>query len=246
MTVEPVINIQNLHKSFNGYAVLRGVDFAMNEGEICVILGHSGCGKSVLLKCILGLIAPDQGNISFMNHDLVDYLNDRELKRQIGMVFQSGALFDFLSVFENVALPLRAFSPLNESGISDQVNSMLEELSLQEVTDFFPSRLSGGMKRRVALARTLITSPKLILYDEPTVGLDPERVSGINELITGQAKSRRVSSLVVTHDLFSAHKIADRVGLHRAGKIVHLQNKTAFFASDEPEVREFLHGFKPH
>ncbi|MDD2714549.1 MAG: ATP-binding cassette domain-containing protein [Candidatus Wallbacteria bacterium] len=239
------MQIADVFKSFAGKPVLQGVSLELSPAEIVVILGPSGCGKSVLLKCVMGLIAPDQGKISFKDQELCPTgSGSRKSRMKIGMVFQSGALFDFLNVFENIALPLRAHTDLNEHEIRDRVDKTLVGFTLSKFSTLYPAELSGGMKRRVAMARTIITEPELILFDEPTVGLDPERVAGINELIVKLSRQGSVSCLAVTHDLYSAYRIADRVGLHHEGKIKHLMGKNAFFNSEIPEIREFLHGFK--
>lgn len=207
-----MIEVRDLHKSFGDLQVLREISFRIQEGETFAIIGRSGSGKSVLLKHLVGLIEPDQGEILVDGIDIngLPYADLRKVRRRFGVLFQGGALFDSMSAFENVAFPLRNFSALDEETVHEQVVQCLDMVELPHVRDQKPAELSGGMKKRVALARAIAMEPEYILYDEPTSGLDPDTSNTINELITGLAEQLTVTSVVVTHDMHSVLRIADR------------------------------------
>lgn len=209
-----VISVRHLYKSFGKNHVLRDVSLDLYEGENLVILGRSGSGKSVLIKCMVGLIRPDSGSIRIFGQDVFS-LSPRELdtlRRQIGFSFQGSALYDSMSVRENLEFPLRRnLSIYNKKRLNELVAEALEDVGLLHAIDLMPNVLSGGMKKRVGIARTLIMKPKIMLYDEPTTGLDPITAIGINELILSVRKKYNTSSIIITHDISSAKYLADRI-----------------------------------
>lgn len=241
-----MILIEDLHKSFGGHQVLRGVSLEIRESETITIIGGSGCGKSVLLKHIVGLLRPDDGRIFVEGSDItrLDAQALANIQRQFGVLFQGSALFDSLSVFENVAFGLRHLRDLTEEEISRVVGEKLDAVGLvpEEVADLKPSELSGGMKKRVALARAIAIGPKYILYDEPTTGLDPIMADVINNLIRELQKRLAVTSVVVTHDMTSAYKISDRIAMLHEGKIVEVNDAPAVKGTKNPLVKQFITG----
>jgi phospholipid/cholesterol/gamma-HCH transport system ATP-binding protein len=238
----PVIEIKDLYKSYNNLPVLQGVDLGIQRGETITILGGSGTGKSVLLKLITGLEKPDQGEIRIEKKDIVP-LNEDELvpiRRKIGMLFQGAALFDSLSAGENVAYPIREHFRLAEKDIQRIVREKLRLVGLEGVEEKMPAELSGGMKKRVGLARAIAIDPEIILYDEPTTGLDPANTERINQLIVELQRMLKVTSIVVTHDLDSAYAVTDRLALLYKGKIAMAGSKKEFSASKMQAVQDFI------
>jgi len=239
-----IIRIEGIHKSFNGLEVLKGVDLSIREGEVITILGGSGVGKSVLLKLITGLEKPDRGRILVYGKDIVRM--DEEglipIRRKMGMLFQGAALFDSLTAGENVAYPIREHFNLPEQEIQRRVREKLRLVGLEGVEDKMPAELSGGMKKRVALARAIAIDPEIILYDEPTTGLDPANAKRIVQLIAELQKALRTTSIVVTHDLQSAFAISDRLALLHKGRIVAVEEKETFSSSPHEAVRAFIAG----
>lgn len=211
---QPLVEARDLHVAFGEQSVLRGINLSVPRGQTLAIIGESGCGKTVLLKSIIGLVPPTRGSVSFDGHDLAD-LSDRELTRQrvrFGYVFQNAALFDSLTVGQNVAFPLRQHGGHQPGRVRELVLARLAEVGLPEsVVTKKPAELSGGMRKRVGLARALILSPELMLYDEPTTGLDPIMSDVINELMLRTKNQHDVTSIIVTHDMRTAHKVADRI-----------------------------------
>lgn len=239
-----MISIRGLRRRLGEKQVLDGVDLDVATGETVVILGPSGTGKSVLLKHIIGLMKPDAGSIIVDGEELVGR-RERELnlvRRRFGMLFQGAALFDSMTVGENVALALREHTRLAEDEIQHRVAERLEWVGLNNVEDMRPSSLSGGMRKRVGLARAVVMDPQFILYDEPTTGLDPIMADVIDRLIRGLQRRIGVTSIVVTHDLKSAFKIGDRLALLLGGRIVHEGTPAEMQASRDPVVRQFLEG----
>ncbi|HMB90852.1 MAG TPA: ABC transporter ATP-binding protein [Rhodothermales bacterium] len=236
-----MIKVRNLYKSFEGKAILQDVSLDIQEGETIAIIGRSGSGKSVLMKHLIGLLTPDKGQVIVDGIDINDvpYKELREVRREFGVLFQGGALFDSMDAFENVAFPLRTFTNKSEKEVAEEVEKCLEVVSLPDVGPKKPAELSGGMQKRVALARAIALRPRYIIYDEPTSGLDPETSNTIDELIKGLADQLNVTSIVVTHDMHSVLSIADRAAfihdtrLHWTGTIDDLH------ASDD----EVLCGF---
>jgi phospholipid/cholesterol/gamma-HCH transport system ATP-binding protein len=237
-----VIEIRNLYKSYNNLPVLQGVDLGIRRGETITILGGSGTGKSVLLKLITGLERPDQGEIRIDKKDIVLLKEDElvPIRRKIGMLFQGAALFDSLSAGENVAYPIREHFRVSEKEIQRIVKEKLRMVGLEGVEEKMPAELSGGMKKRVGLARAIAIEPEIILYDEPTTGLDPANTERINQLIVELQKILKVTSIVVTHDLASAYAVTDRLALLHKGRIAMVGTKKEFQASEIQEVRDFI------
>lgn len=237
-----MINLHHLGYEIDNKTVLEEIDLVIETGETFVMMGPSGCGKSTLLRLICGLIKPTRGSI-MINDENVDSL-PLESRRTIGMVFQSAALFDSLSVYENVAFGLRRQGGLHETEIKSRVREELSRVGLPDEDLFakMPSDLSGGMKKRVAIARTLVTHPQIILYDEPTNGLDPIMAGIINRLIRQFQRELGVTSLVVTHDLATARTTGDRIGLMAEGRLVEIGPPDQIFTSHNPAVSQFING----
>lgn len=239
-----LVEVKGLRKSFGPLKVMDGLDFTLLRGENAAILGQSGSGKSVLLKVIIGLLEPDEGEVSLWGNRISD-LADSELnalRRKMGMVFQSGALFDSMTVFDNLAFPLIEHGFCDKEKLQHLVKERLEWVNLPGVEDKYPSELSGGMRKRVALARTLATDPELILYDEPTTGLDPltsRKISSMIQQIDNRVKS---TSIVVTHDLDCARKVAGRWCYLSGGEILADGTPEELHESPHEEVRNFLMG----
>lgn len=214
-----MITISNLSKSFDGAVILSDVSLNINDGETMAIIGRSGSGKSVLIKHIIGLLQPDGGRITVDGVDVhrISYNRLREVRQQFGVLFQGGALFDSMNAFDNVAFPLRTFRAASDREIRDRAYRCLDLVQLSDVGDKRPSELSGGMQKRVALARAIALEPRYIIYDEPTSGLDPETSNTIDELILSLARELNVTSIVVTHDMHSVLAIADRAAFIHQG-----------------------------
>ena len=220
---ETVITVQDLSKIFDDTQVLEGVSFKLNRGETLAILGRSGQGKSVLIKCIVRLILPDSGNINVLNFDVLN-LEDRELNElriRVGYLFQEGALYDSMTLAENLLFPLNRNKPgLSETDRKDLVEQTLKSVDLFDASNKMPAELSGGMRKRAGLARTLVLQPEIILYDEPTTGLDPYTAHDINELIIRIQEIYNVSSIVVTHDLKCTRRVSDRIVILQNGNFI--------------------------
>ncbi len=239
-----MIAIRSLRRTLGSKPVLAGVDLDIGTGETVVVLGPSGTGKSVLLKHIIGLMRPDAGSIVVDGEELVGR-RERELnlvRRKFGMLFQGSALFDSMSVGENVALPLRELTDMPEAAIRARVTERLEWVGLKDVESMRPASLSGGMRKRVGLARAVAMDPRFILYDEPTTGLDPIMADVIDRLILELQERMGVTSIVVTHDLKSAFKVGDRLAMLLGGRIVAEGTPEALQSSRDPVVRQFLEG----
>jgi len=236
------IVFKDLHKRFGEHEVLRGVNLSIAEGETIVILGGSGAGKSVLLRHINGLLKPDEGRVFVDGEDITDFSEEQliPIRTKVGMVFQGGALFDSLDVFENVAYALREHTNFSEEEITARVREKLRLVGLEGSEDMMPSDLSGGMKKRVSLARALAIEPKGLLYDEPTTGLDPIIAKKINEMIQNLQTILGVTSVVVTHDIKSAFTVGDRIALLYRGEIRFVGTVEETRTTDDPIVREFI------
>ncbi|MBI4915925.1 MAG: ATP-binding cassette domain-containing protein [Acidobacteria bacterium] len=239
--VATVVSVRGVHKAFDGKPVLRGVDLEVRRGETMVVLGGSGSGKSVLLKHLNGLLRPDRGEVAVLGCDVARLGEDAlvPLRRRVSYVFQNSALFDSLSVGENVAFALREHERLDEAAIEARVGALLESVGLAGTERLFPAALSGGMRKRVALARGLALDPEVVLYDEPTAGLDPLTGAAITTLIKGIADGRGATSLVVTHDLAVARELDGRVALLRDGVFAFLGTLAEAAEQDGP-VGEFV------
>lgn len=237
-----MITIQNIWKSFGDKQVHKGVDLTVNDNETTVILGRSGGGKSVLLKMIIGLIKPDSGSVSVDGKE-VTTMTFRQLQRlrfKFGFLFQGAALFDSMTVGENIELALRRHSDYKDVDIRDRVKYALSLVKLENVEHLMPSSISGGMKKRVGLARAIALTPKYMLYDEPTTGLDVETADGINLLINELRQNLGVTSLVVTHDVHSAFVVGDRFAIFENGQFIMTGTKDDIRNSPNPEVRKYI------
>ncbi len=238
-----MIEIYNLHKSFGGKKVLDGINLKIETGETIVIIGRSGSGKSVLIKHIVGLLNPDEGHVKVDNKQ-VDKLNEKDLyilRRKFGFLFQGSALFDSMTVEENVSLPLvESSNGYTKSEIQKIVSEKLELVELPNIHNLKPAELSGGMKKRVGLARALVTNPAYILYDEPTTGLDPIMSDSIDNLIKDLAAKLNVTSVVVTHDMYSVKNVADKVAMVHEGKIYFVGKPQELLSSNDQVVIDFI------
>ena len=239
---EPMISVEGLKKSFSGFAVLKGIDLKMARGTTTVVLGGSGSGKTVLMKHIMGLLKPDEGKV-MVDGQNVSTLGRAELnvfRERMGMVFQNAALFDSMTVGDNVAFPLREHTKMSESEIKDRVKEKLAVVDLHDVEQKFPAELSGGMRKRVGLARAIIRDPKIVLYDEPTTGLDPLTTESVDQMILMAREKLGVTSVVISHDIGSAFHIADRIAVINEGVIVEEGAPAHVRKTQEPFTRQFL------
>jgi len=238
------LRVVNLYKSFGEKHVLRGCDLEVQEGESMVVIGGSGSGKTVLIKCIIGLIQPDEGKI-YVDGLEITSLNERklnEVRKKFGMLFQGGALFDSLRIWENVGFGLRQHTQLSEEEIRRIASEKLRLLGLRDIEDLMPAELSGGMKKRVSLARAIAMEPEILLYDEPTTGIDPMMADAINGLIIQMREKLSVTSIAITHDMRSAYKIADRIAMLYQGKIIEVGTPEEIKNSPNPIVQQFIQG----
>lgn len=237
-----VAEIEHLKKSFGGNAVLKDISFKINKGENLAIFGKSGSGKSVLIKCLVGLIEPDEGKIVLLGKDISE-LNIEELnvlRKKIGFLFQSAALYDSMTVRENIAFPLRDLKSKPKEEIDALVLEALKNVGLENAIDKMPSELSGGMRKRIGLARTLILKPEIILYDEPTTGLDPITSKEISELILDIQKKYNTASIIITHDIECAHIAANRIIMIKDGEAAAEGTFDELSKSEDEWVRSFF------
>lgn len=239
-----VISIQDINKHFGDHQVLRGIHFDVEEGETLVIMGGSGCGKSTLLRILIGLLEPTEGKVVMFGQDMAHATDDEqnEIRKKFGMLFQGAALFNSLSVGDNVALPLKEHTQLDDEIIRIIVKVKLELVGLTGFESLKPYQVSGGMKKRVALARAIALDPKIVFYDEPGAGLDPITASVIDHLIMDLSKKLKMTSVVVTHEMKSAFRIADRMVVLEKGKIVAQGTPEEIKKSDHPYVNQFING----
>lgn len=244
MSREVVISVKNLVKSFGSRKILNGVSLDIYEGETIVVMGGSGCGKSTFLRHLIGTIKPDEGEIWMFGQNIADASEDQmdAMRRKFGMLFQSGALFDSMTVGENIALPLREHTKLDDNVISIMIKMVLEQVGLRGFEDLMPSQLSGGMKKRVGLARALIMDPKIVFYDEPTAGLDPIMTGVVDKLVIDLTKKLHITSVVVTHDMASVFRIADRIVMLYQGTILETGTPSEIKNSKNPMVQQFISG----
>ena len=241
---ETFVRFEDVHKSFGEKKVLSGISFDVHRGETMVVLGGSGSGKSVLIRHIIGLHRPDRGHVFVDGEDIVDY-DEEELipvRQKVAMLFQGGALFDSMNVLENVAYGLREHTDLVDDRIREIVRDKLAVVGLEDVEELMPAELSGGMKKRVALARSIAMDPRCILYDEPTTGLDPVTANTINEMIRDLQRRLQVTSVVVTHDIASAFLVGDRIAYLYEGRMHFVGTVDEAKVSREPRLRHFLSG----
>jgi phospholipid/cholesterol/gamma-HCH transport system ATP-binding protein len=241
---EAMIKLEKVYKGFGEKKVLQDVNLQIDKGETFLIIGRSGAGKTVLLKNIIGLLRPDSGNIFIdgVNTTELDKKNLEKVRYQFGLVFQSSALFDFLTIEENVGFFLYQHTNLKKAEIRKKVKDTLALVGLEGIEDMFPYQLSGGMKKRVAIARAVIYNPKIIIYDEPTTGIDPIAVDKVVSLIEDLHKRLSITSLVVTHDLEVGLKISERIAFLLGGKIIFQGKKDDLKNTQDPRVMQFLHG----
>jgi phospholipid/cholesterol/gamma-HCH transport system ATP-binding protein len=239
-----MIRIVNLHKSFGHKEVLRGVNLTVNKGETMVVIGQSGSGKSVLIKHLIGLLKPDSGEI-YVEGVEITRLHDDELMRvtrKFGMLFQGAALFDSMTVAENVRFGLERYSRLSEDEMRKRVAESLGLVGLGDAECLMPSELSGGMKKRVGLARAIAYRPEIMLYDEPSTGIDPIRADAINDLINKLKCDMGITSVVITHDMASSYKIADRIAMLYDGGIIEVGTPDEIKSSENAFIQQFIHG----
>jgi phospholipid/cholesterol/gamma-HCH transport system ATP-binding protein len=238
------IRVVNLHKSFKKNYVLRGIELEVRQGESMVVIGGSGSGKTVLIKCIIGLIRPDEGEI-YVDGAEITSLNEgkmNEVRKKFGMLFQGGALFDSLKVWENVGFGLRQHTQLKDEEIRRIASEKLGLVGLRDIEDLMPAELSGGMRKRVSLARAIAMEPEILLYDEPTTGIDPIMADAINRLIVQMREKLDVTSVAITHDMKSAYKIGDRIAMLYQGKIIEVGTPEEVKDSPNLIVQQFIQG----
>jgi phospholipid/cholesterol/gamma-HCH transport system ATP-binding protein len=237
-----LFEVRGLKKAFGRNLVLDGLDLDIFAGEVITIVGESGSGKSLMLKAMMGLIEPDAGTIRFDGKEVTGQTEQQwvQTRQRIGMLFQESALFDSLDVFENVGYALREQTSMTEEEISKRVAETLSLVALPGIEQMAPSDLSGGMRKRVALARAVAVRPEIVFYDEPAEGLDPINVTRVNRLLLGLQQSLNVTSVVVTHNLKAAFAISDRLALIHDGQVVSTGAPETFLDSDDPVVREFI------
>ncbi len=240
----PMIQFVGVHKTLGGRKILDGIDLEVRTGETMVIIGRSGTGKSVAMKTLIGLLRPDEGQVLIKGSDVTGLSEQAYavVRRMFGVLFQSGALINWMTVGENVALPLREHTEMSESEIQAKVGEMLKLFELTHARDLLPSEISGGMKKRAGLARGLILDPEVILYDEPTSGLDPVMSSQIDALVLRVQREINVTSIFVTHDMESAYTVGDRIAMLYKGKIIFVGTPDEMRSTDDPVVRQFVSG----
>ena len=239
-----MIQVKDLHKTFEGKHVLRGVEFDVKTGEAIAIIGISGSGKSVILKHLIGLLKPDRGEV-WMDNNLVSAMSFRKLqtvREKSGMVFQSGALFDSMNVKDNISLALKKLTKLKGKSLEDRVKESLESVNMSGTQDLMPSELSGGMKKRVGIARAIAIKPEYLFYDEPTTGLDPIMTDVINRLIIKFQKSGNITTVIVTHEMSTVYDVVDRVILLHDGKIRFSGTPDEIKESEDVVVKQFING----
>jgi phospholipid/cholesterol/gamma-HCH transport system ATP-binding protein len=239
---EKVIDIHDLYKSFGSNHVLRGIDINVHKGENVVVLGRSGTGKSVLIKIIAGLLSPDAGSVNVLGQEVnkLSHVDLRELRLKVGFCFQNGALYDSMTVGENLAFPLKRNTPkITHEEVRKMVNVTLEAVGLAKTIDQMPSELSGGQRKRIGIARTLILRPDIMLYDEPTAGLDPITCTEINNLINEVQRRFHTSSIIITHDLTCAKDVGDKIVVMREGKFVKQGTFDEVFSTKDELINEF-------
>ena len=243
VSVKQVIEINNLKKSFGSQQVLKDVSLKLLNGENLVVLGKSGSGKSVLIKCIVRLLSPDGGTIQVFGENISTLNSDRlgELRQKIGFLFQSGALYDSMTVKENLEFPLRRIRKnLTEKEISEKIMEVLENVGLADALNKMPSQLSGGMRKRISLARTIVVDPMIMLYDEPTTGLDPVTSDEISGLINDVQKRYKTSSIIITHDIECARNTANRIIMLKDGEVYQEGKLDEFEKSADPLIKSFF------
>ena len=239
-----MIEVKNLYKSFGEKGVLSDINLSVSQGQSLAVVGKSGAGKSVLLRCLIGLVKPDNGTI-YVDNKLINTMNFSQLQKirsSIGMVFQFGALFDSMTVGENISLALQKLTKLNENEIQQRVRNSLEEVDMAGTENLMPAELSGGMKKRVGIARAIAIKPAYLFYDEPTTGLDPVMTDSINRLIRKFQDTGEVTSVIITHEMRTVYDVADRVLLLHEGRIQYDGSPDTINNVDDPVVQQFITG----
>lgn len=241
---EAIIRVENLKKIFGGRTVLNDINLDIYRGETMVIMGGSGCGKSTLLRHLIGAMKPEKGKVVFMGKDLSGLDEDglNEIRKKFGMLFQSAALFDSMDVGQNIALPLKEHTKLDSKIINIIVKMKMELVGLRGFEHLMPSQLSGGMKKRVGLARAIVMDPEVVFYDEPTAGLDPVMTAVIDKLIVDLSKKLNITSVVVTHDMKSVFRIGDRIAMLHKGEVLQVGTPAEIEKSTNPVIRQFVAG----
>jgi len=239
-----MIEVKNLYKSYGGKGVLSDISLSVSHGQSLAVVGKSGAGKSVLLRCLIGLVKPENGTI-YVDNKLINTMNFSQLQKirsSIGMVFQFGALFDSMTVGENISLALQKLTKLNENEIQQRVRNSLEEVDMIGTENLMPAELSGGMKKRVGIARAIAIKPAYLFYDEPTTGLDPVMTDSINRLIRKFQDTGEVTSVIITHEMRTVYDVADRVLLLHEGRIQYDGSPDTINNVDDPVVQQFITG----
>ena len=237
-----MVEIKNIVKSFSGQEILKDISFLYKKGKTNLVIGQSGSGKTVLLKCLLGLYKPDQGSILFDGEDIVTMSNKnlKKLRKEVGMVFQGGALFDSMNIEQNVLFPLQMFSDMSKEEMLDRVNFCLKRVNLENVNNLFPSEISGGMKKRVAIARAIVLNPKYLFCDEPNSGLDPYTAILIDNLLQELTYEYGMTTVINTHDMNSVMEIGDRILFIKEGCMAWEGTNTDIFKADNQDLQDFV------
>ncbi len=243
MTI-PLIEFVDVKKSFENFHVLKGVNMSIFKGEITVIIGKSGTGKSVLLKHIIGLLEQDKGEILIQGEPLAKLSRTKKkaFQKKLSYMFQDNALFDFMNIYDNIALPLLEDPNVPNTGIKDKVSALMQQLGITGTEHKYPAQLSGGMRKRVALARALVTDPQIVLFDEPTTGLDPIRKKSVHKMITEYQQKFGFTAVIVTHDIPEIFNIAQRIAMLDDGMIQFEGSQTQLFYSENKILNAFIHG----
>ncbi|MFO8148245.1 MAG: ABC transporter ATP-binding protein [Bacteroidota bacterium] len=238
-----MIEIKNLKKRFGDEEILKGIDFVFETGKTNLVIGQSGSGKSVLLKCMLGLFTPEEGTIEYDGNSYSDFSDEekRALRQEIGMLFQGGALFDSMTVEENVMFPLRMFTKKRKKDLHDRVQEVLKRVNLEDSAKKFPSEISGGMQKRVAIARAIVNKPKYLFCDEPNSGLDPHTATIIDNLIHDITVEYNITTIIITHDMNSLLEIGENIAFLKDGVLAWKGDKSQIFKTDDKTVTEFVY-----
>jgi phospholipid/cholesterol/gamma-HCH transport system ATP-binding protein len=238
-----MIEIKNLHKGFEDEKVLKGIDFVFETGKTNLVIGQSGSGKSVLLKCMLGIFKPEQGSIEYDGEKFSEFTDEekRELRKEIGMLFQGGALFDSMTVEENVMFPLRMFTKKKKKDLQERVQEVLERVNLDDAGKKYPAEISGGMQKRVAIARAIVNKPKYLFCDEPNSGLDPHTATVIDNLIHELTVEYNITTVVITHDMNSLLEIGENIAFLKDGVLAWKGDKDQIFKTDDKTVTDFVY-----
>lgn len=238
-----MIEVKNIHKAFDGEEVLKGIDFVFERGKTNLIIGQSGSGKSVLLKCMLGLFLPDQGVIEYDGKPYIEFSEDekKDLSKQIGMVFQGGALFDSMTVEENVLFPLRMFTKESRKKLMKRVQEVLKRVNLEGSEQKYPSEISGGMQKRVSIARAIVNRPKYLFCDEPNSGLDPKTATVIDNLIQEITREYDITTVIITHDMNSVLEIGENIAFLKDGVLAWKGDKDMVFKTEDETVTDFIY-----